>query len=140
MSSRTDIANGQVTARSYVLCVAGEFSYDDFTSGTGLAFCTLPVGAIVTGGDLRVTTNWDSGTSAGMEIGDSATAARYLSSENLLAAGDEYAALVPTGFEVTSATDQILLEVTEAGTAATAGAGNLVVLYVDPTKHDENFE
>jgi hypothetical protein len=143
MSTRSDLANGIVTSRSYVLCVAGEFSFDDFTSGVGLGFCTLPVDSVITGGALFVTTNWDSGTTAGLEIGDSADDNRYLTSENLLAAGDEYAAIsqvAAPGYVTTSATDDILIEVTETGTAATAGAGNLFLTYVDVTKGDENFE
>lgn len=126
--------------RSYVLVGYNSFTFADFTSGVGAAVFALPQGAIVRGGSLIVDTNWNSGTSAGAEVGDSASAARYLASENLLAAGDEYAELVPTGFAVTNATRNILIEVTEVGTAATAGAGRITVEYFDTSQAHENFE
>lgn len=126
--------------RSYLLVAYNSFTYADFTSGTGEAMFALPQGAIVRGGSLIVDTNWNSGTSAGAEVGDAGSAARYLSSENLLAAGDEYAELVPTGYAVTNANRNLLVEVTETGTAATAGAGRITVEYFEPTQAHENFE
>jgi hypothetical protein len=39
-----------------------------------------------------------------------------------------------------AATAEILLEVTESGTAATAGAGYAYIEYISTTKADENFE
>jgi hypothetical protein len=138
-----DIANGKVQTRSYSLVVVGSFSYDDFTSGTGLAFCDIGVGSIVVGGALFVTTNWNSGTTAGAELGDATTANRYMASENLLAAGDEFGPVVEVaapGYLTVAATAEILLEVTESGTAATAGAGYAYIEYISTTKADENFE
>lgn len=143
MSSTPDLANGAVDVRSYRLAVSAEFSYDDFTSGTGLAFCTLPVGSVVMGGVIGITTNWNSGTSAVIEVGDSTDPNRYAGQDNLLSAGDEYYAIDgPTThkFVITSALDDILIEVTETGTAATAGAGYAILEYIDPAKADENFE
>ncbi len=143
MSAKADLANGAVTARSYQLAVSATFSYDDFTSGTGLAFCALPVGSYVTGGFINITTNWNSGTTAVIEVGDSTDPNRYAGQDNLLAAGAEAYAIdgVTTHkFAITSALDDILVEVTETGTAATAGVGDICLLYVDMTKYDENFE
>ncbi len=138
-----DIANGKVQTRSYALVVVGSFSYDDFTSGVGLAFCDVGVGSIITDGALFVTTNWDSGTTAGLEIGDGTTAARYMASENLLAAGAEHEEIIEVaapGYLTIAATAEILFEVTETGTAATAGAGYAYIEYISTTKSDENFE
>ena len=133
---------GKLTTRSWQLCAAIDVVYSDFTSGTGLAICTLPVGGQVTGGAVTVTTNWDSGTSAGMEIGDASDDNRYMTTLNLLVAGSEYSAITnAAGYAVATSTQQdILAEVTEAGTAATAGAARIVLLYVDTNKADENYE
>ena len=143
MSAKHDLANGENTSRTYQLAVCAGFSYDDFTSGTGLGFCNLPVGSYVTGGFINITTNWNSGTSAVIEVGDSTDPNRYAGQDNLLAAGDEAYAIdgVATHkFAITAALDDILIEVTESGTAATAGAGDICLLYVDMTKSDENYE
>ncbi len=108
-----DIANGKVETRSYALVVTGSFSYDDFTSGVGLAFCDLGIGSVVVGGALFVTTNWDDSTAAGLELGDGTTAARYMASENLLAAGAEHEDVVEVadpGYLTIAATAEILIE------------------------------
>jgi hypothetical protein len=148
MSAINDLANGESTTRSYVLCVAAGFSYDDFTSGTGLPFCTLPIGAYVLGGLLNITTAWNSGTSDGLEIGDSADDNRYLASTDAQAVAITELSLVNAFdaagggnlFEAAAASDEVLIEVTSVGTAASAGVGKAVLLYIDPTKADENYE
>jgi len=147
MSAQADLANGEVTTRSYVLCVTAGFSYDDFTSGVGLAFCTLPIGAQVIGGYCRITTAWDSGTSDSLEIGDSTDPNEYISAQDATSAVlqefslsnlfDAAGATTPT---ILATTDEILIEITSVGTAATAGVGNAAILYLDLTKADENFE
>ncbi len=147
MSALADLANGEVTTRSYVLNVSASFSYDDFTSGTGLAFCTLPLGAYVLGGLLNITTAWDSASSAGCEIGDSGDVTRYLDSVDIkdLTPTQEFddvnlfdAAGGANNFKVAAATDEVLIEITWSG-APTAGVGDVSLFYVDPTKADENY-
>ena len=147
MSTVSDLARGEATSRSYVLCVAASFSYDDFTSGVGLPFCTLPVGARVLGGYCEIQTAWDSGTSDSLEIGDATDPNEYLSALDAQTAAitefslsnyfDAAGAITPA---ITAATDEILIEITSAGTAATAGVGEAGMFYVDPTKADENYE
>jgi hypothetical protein len=147
MSTRHDLANGETTSRSYVLCAAAEFSYDDFTSGTGLPFCTLPIGSRVLGGFLDVTTAWDSGTSDTGEIGDATDPNEYITGIDMTSAVttefslsnlfDAAGSITPA---ILAATDEILIEITSVGTAATAGAGNAAMFYVDLTKADENYE
>lgn len=147
MSSQPDLANGEATTRSYVLCVNASFSYDDFTSGVGLPFCTLPVGARVLGGFCAITTAWNSGTSDSLEIGDATDPNEYLSALDAQSAVttefslsnmfDAAGAITPA---IVAASDEILIEITSAGTAATAGAGNAAMFYIDITKADENYE
>lgn len=147
MSTQADLANGEATSRSYLLAVSASFSYDDFTSGTGLPFCTLPVGARVLGGYCDITTAWDSGTSDSLEIGDATDPNEYLSALNAQSVAitefslsnmfDAAGSITPA---ITAATDEILIEITSAGTAATAGVGSAAMFYFDPTKADENYE
>ncbi len=145
MSAQSDLANGESTTRSYVLVVSAGFSYDDFTSGVGLAFCTLPIGARVLGGFCAITTVWD-GTTDTLEIGDATDPNEYLTGLNVQSAAttefslsnlfDAAATITPA---IIAATDEILIEITTVGTA-TAGIGNAAIFYVDLTKADENFE
>ena len=147
MSKQSDLANGEVQTRSYVLFVSASFSYDDFTSGVGLPFCTLPIGARVLGGYCDITTAWDSGTSDSLEIGDATDPNEYLSALDATSVAitefslsnmfDVAGAVTPA---ILATTDEILIEITSVGTAATAGAGTAGMIYVDPTKSDENFE
>jgi hypothetical protein len=147
MSTISDLARGEATTRSYPLFVNASFSYDDFTSGVGLPFCTLPIGARVLGGFCAITTAWDSGTSDSLEIGDATDPNEYLSALDAQSAVttefslsnmfDAAGAITPA---IVAATDEILIEITSAGTAATAGVGNAGILYVDVTKADENYE
>jgi len=136
MSTRTDFANGKITTRSYELVISGGFSFDDFVTTVAIVFCTLPVGAVVTGGYVNVTTAWDITTSL-LDIGDSTDIDEYSSTAidlEVVAA----TALTLTGFQTTTALDDIQLIVTS--TAPTVGEANLFLTYVDTTKADENFE
>ena len=145
MSAQPDLANGEATTRSYVLAVGASFSYDDFTSGVGLPFCTLPIGARVLGGFCAITTVWD-GTTDTLEIGDATDPNEYLSALDAQAAAttefslsnlfDAAGSITPA---IVAATDEILIEITTVGTAS-AGAGNATIFYIDTTKADENYE
>ena len=148
MSTQSDLANGEVQTRSYVLFVSASFSYDDFTSGIGLPFCTLPIGARVLGGYCDITTAWNSLTSDSLEIGDASDPNEYLSALDATSVAiTEFSlanmfdisagAITPA---IVAASDEILIEITSVGTAATTGAGTAGMYYVDPTKSDENFE
>jgi len=112
-----------------------------------LPFCTLPIGARVLGGFCAITTVWNSGTSDSLEIGDATDPNESLSGLDATAAAttefslsnmfDAAGAITPA---IVAATDEILIEITSAGTAATQGAGNAGIVYVDVTKADENYE
>lgn len=149
MSTRSDLANGEATSRSYMLAVSAGFSYDDFTDAVGLPFATLPVGAIVLSGLLRITTVFDSTTSDTLIIGDATDPNEYLDALDAQAAASTPFTLsnvfdISAGSitpAIVAATDEILITIT-AGTAdtATQGAGDCHMFYIDPSKADENYE
>ena len=148
MSTVNDLARGEATTRSYILAVSAAFSYDDFTSGVGLPFATLPIGALVCSGVCRITTAWDSGTSDSLEVGDASDPNEYLSALDAQAVAATPFTLSNV-FDISAgsitplivaASDEILIEITSAGTAATAGVGALHMFYIDPSKADENYE
>ena len=105
-----------------------EFTYADLTSGTVEDLCQIPAGATVVGGEIIVDTAWDSGTSDTFDIGDGADDDRYTSTIiDLQATGRT--ALTLTGYQYTE-TDTIDGTPTSAGTAATAGAARVHIMYV----------
>lgn len=117
------------TGRQEVVSAYVEFTFAAIpTTATAYPALDLPVGAIVVGGDLTVTTAWDTGTTATLAIGDATVSNRYLAATDLKTAART--ALVPTGFTHTSV-DNVLKGLTAlVGTAATAGAARLRVDYI----------
>lgn len=113
--------------RQYPLVAIQDFTYAQLTSGSAVGAIKLPYGARVLGGYIMITTTFDSGDSDSIDIGDGGDADRY-SSTIIDAQSDTFVALTPTGYEYTT-TDWVDLTWTGAGTAITAGAGTLVVLY-----------
>ena len=106
-----------------------DISYADApTTATVYAALGLPVNAIVVGGDFVVTTAWNTGTTATVDIGDVTTGDRYANDVNLKTAART--ALTLTGFTVTSTQPFINFTPTLVGTAATAGAARLRVDYI----------
>jgi hypothetical protein len=115
--------------RQGVISAFVEFEWDDVpTTATAYAAIDLPPGAIVVGGDLVITTAWNTATTATLAIGDATTGNRYLSATNAKSAART--ALVPTGFEVTTTQPSITVTTAFDGTAATAGAARLRVDYI----------
>lgn len=121
-----------------------DFTYADVTSGAYAACVDLPIGAIVTRGDLFITTLFNSATTDTFSIGDqigsaAATATRYSATSADITAVGRAVALVPTGIKMTdSATVGVVW--TGAGAAPTAGVGKLVVEYIVDGKAEETFE
>lgn len=106
-----------------------DFTYADIpTTATAYDALDLPVNAIVVGGDLVVTTAWNTATSATLAIGDATTGNRYLTATDLKTVGRT--ALVPTGFTHTSVENLIKGTTAFVGAAATAGAARLRVAYI----------
>ena len=115
--------------RQEVISAYVEFTYASIgTTAVAVAALDLPVGAIVVGGDIVVTTAWNTGTSAVLDVGDATSANRYANDVDLKTAGRT--ALVPTGFTHTSADNVLKVLPVYVGTAATAGAARLRVDYI----------
>lgn len=121
-----------------------EFTYSQLTDATYEPMVDLPIGAIVTGGYLAITTLFDSATTDVFSIGDkrgnaAANNTRYAATTADVTATGRAAAIVPTGEEMTEAsTVGIVWDGT--GTAPTAGAGILVVEYLVADRAKSSFE
>lgn len=102
-------------------------------SGTTFDVIPLPLGMIVTGGDMvvNVVSN-DTGTST-MSIGDSASATRYLAATNLKAAART--ALTVTGY--VGLGEQLRLTLANQNGNATTGKATVTVRFVLPGKVNE---
>lgn len=121
-----------------------DFSYADLTSGAYAACVDLPLGAIVTGGYLAITTLFNSATTDQFSIGDkigsaSATATTYAAQSSDVTTTGLAASIVPTGNQMTDvATVGVVW--TGAGTAPTAGVGKLVVKYIINGRAESSYE
>ena len=112
----------------YPVVASVSFTYADLTSGTVEDLCQVPAGATVVGGEVIVDTAWDSGTSDTLDVGDGDDDDRYTSTIiNLQATGR--VALTLTGYKYTES-DTIDATPTSVGTAATAGAARINIMYV----------
>lgn len=104
-------------------------AYTDVTSTTLIA---LPVGTLVNNVVVKVSTNWNSGTSAALSVGDTGSATQFINAVNLLAAGSKYyIAAASTNKVQVSASQYLVVTLAVAGTAATAGALTIGVNIVD---------
>ena len=103
-----------------------DFTFADVpTTATSYEALDLPVNAVIVGGDLVVTTAWNS-TTATFQIGDATLASRYSGAVDLKSAART--ALTPTGF-VHTATEKALKGANIITGTATAGAARLSVQY-----------
>jgi hypothetical protein len=131
-------------ARQKLQVAKVNFTFADLTSGSYAAAVDLPLGAIVLGGGLFITTLFNSGTDDKFSIGDkvgsaSADVDTYAAISADIAAVGRAAAIVPTGVKTTEETS-VGVVWTGTGTAATAGAGLLVVEYIIDGQTDSTFE
>lgn len=104
--------------------------YNDVTQST---LISLPRGTVVGRVAVSVGTNWNSGTSAALSVGTTASATAYINAVNLLAAGDEYY-LYNTGAVIIAASQFLVVTLAVAGTAATAGKCTIGLQLVDLTQ------
>lgn len=130
--------------RQCVEVATADFVLADLTSGAYAAAVDLPLGAIVVGGGVFVTTLFNSGTDDKFSIGDkvgsaTATADTYAAISADITATGRAAAIVPTGVKTTDQTS-VGIVWTATGTAASAGAGRLVVEYIIDGKAESTFE
>jgi len=117
------------SARQDVINAFVDFTFADIpTTATAYAAMDIPIDAIVTGGDLVVTTAWNTATSATLSVGDVTTPTRYASTVDLKTAART--ALTLTGFTHTN-TQKVLNGTTAyVGATASAGAARLSVNYI----------
>lgn len=106
-------------------------AYTDVTSTT---LISLPIGMLVNNVVVKTTTNWNSGTSAALSVGDTGSATQFINAVNLLAAGNEYFIAAASTNKVQIAASQFLVvTLAVVGAAATAGALTIGINIVDTT-------
>ena len=100
---------------------------DITTYGTAEPAIDLPGKAVVVGGDIVVTTPWNSATTATLKLGDTADDDRYTAAAiDLKTAGRT--ALTLTGFKH-SVAGALKALVAQTGAAATAGSARITIQY-----------
>lgn len=100
---------------------------DIATYGTAEAAFDLPGNAVVVGGDIVVTTPWNSATTATLKLGDAADDDRYTAAAvDLKTAGRTE--LTVTGFKHPVA-EALKALVAQTGAAATAGSARISIQY-----------
>lgn len=130
-----NVALKKVTGRQYPLVAVISFDFTNIsTTATAVVAAALPPNSEVIGGYVIVDTAWDTGTTATVDIGDSTTATRHGSAVDLKTAART--ALTLTGYVNTGGLD-LALKPALVGTAATAGAGRLVVEYIVKDRANE---
>jgi hypothetical protein len=115
------------SGRQELIVATVDIGFADLVTGVDLSALDLPRNAVVTGGDVVVTTAFNSATSDVLDVGDASNENRYLNDANLAAAGRTV--LVPTGFVTTASEPAITVRWVGAGAAPTAGAVRLSVHY-----------
>ena len=114
-----------------------KFDFSDVPTGTASALkIAVPSGAIVLGGGVQVTTAFNSTTNV-IDVGDSGSANRFANDLDLKTLG--FKPLTTLGL-LGSGLKAVEFTHTSTGAAATAGAGYVVVTYVEPTRADEVME
>ena len=100
---------------------------DITTYGVAELAIDLPGNAVVVGGDIVVTTPWNSATTATLKLGDTADDDRYTAAAiDLKTAGRT--ALTLTGFKH-SVAGALKALVAQTGAAATAGSARITIQY-----------
>ena len=95
----------------------------------------LPVGAIVVGGQMQVTTQSDETGTATLKIGDSVSDSRYLTATSIKSAAAT--ALTTTGYEPAGLNIRITLANQNAN--ATAGTVRINVFFILPNRANEVY-
>lgn len=116
------------SSRQYPLVAKVTFTYADLTSATDIEVVKLPSGARVVGGQVGITTAFNSATSDTLDAGDGTTQDRYASNIDAQALGVTALTLGQTAHA--TGEGSVYLNNTQVGTAATAGAGFIEVWYV----------
>ena len=132
------------SARQCVEVATADFTYADVTDDTYMAAVDLPLNAIVVGGHLAITTLFNSATDDKFSIGDqvgaaAATKTTYAALSADITAIGLGAAIVPTGTKYTEAST-VGVVWNGSGTAPSAGAGRLTVMYIIDGKAESNYD
>lgn len=131
-------------ARQCAQVATADFIFSDLVSGAYAPAIDLPLGAIVTKGELYITTLFDSATTDVFSIGDkvgaaAATNTRYSATSADITAVGRAVVAVPTGIKTTDQTS-VGVVWTGTGAAPTAGAGKLVIEYLIDGKAESTFD
>lgn len=134
----------KLPARQEPVVAICDFTYADVVSGTYSACVDLPLGAIVTRGNLFITTLFNSATTDTFSIGDqvgssAATATTYSATSADITATGNAVTVVPNGIKTTSQTT-VGVVWTGTGAAPTAGVGKLVIEYIIVGKEDSTYD
>lgn len=134
----------QRPARQQPMVAHTDFTFTSLVSGAYEAAINLPLNAIVTRGELFITTIFNSVTTDQFSIGDRVGSAVAVVNTYAAITADvtvpgRAAVVLPTGIPTTAATS-VGVVWTGVGTAPTAGAGRLVIEYVIVDKEDSIFE
>ena len=103
-----------------------------YTNSTAVTIATLPANAQIVNINIDVTTAFNAGTTNTVTVGKTGTAAAYVTSTSVGSAGRAsvattgvYSAWADTGSSEVSAT----ITYSQTGTAATAGAARVTIVY-----------
>ena len=134
----------KLPARQCTQVAICDFTFADVTSAAYAACVDLPVNAVVTGGNLYVTTLFNSATTDTFSIGDkvgsaAATATTYSATSADITATGRAVQVVPTGIK-TSGETTVGVVWTGAGAAPTTGVGKLVIEYIIDGAAESTFE
>ena len=122
------MATRKPAERQDLIVATGDFLFSDMaTTAVPFDAFDLPPNAVIAGGDIVVTTAWNTGTTATLAVGDVTTGTRYATGVDLKTAART--ALTLTGFINTTTQKQIKLTPTYVGGAATAGAARVTLHY-----------
>ena len=114
-----------------------EMLFSDFAAGATQNTVVLPKGALVVRAFVLVTTPYNSGTTATLNVGDAATPARYGTGIDLKTVGIK--PLTITGY-ISPAQGPVTATFAQTGAAATAGAARVYIEYLVERKADEVSE
>lgn len=127
--------------RQTVLVAERAFSYDDFTSGTAKAMIYLKPGTTILRGFMDITTAFANGSTATMSVGDTEgvdDVDRYIVATNV-ATGEEGIKkfTIPPVTDGEISTAEAVTMTGTFGAACTAGAGRLVIEYIESPRVTE---
>lgn len=123
--------------RQTALYAAIAFAIADLPSGTFVPMIDLPAGSVVLEGFTHISTASDAGTSDVLDIGTEASPAAYHNDLNFKSAARTAFTTLPASRATTRT--QVGITRTAVGTAATVGAGVLVIGYIVEGRATENF-